>query len=191
MRSWEKGVDNFQKCFPYIKELTCITSSPDEQNDFKPLTYLEKLKLSNGFRRVEGITFPTSLKSLALDACLLGWSDMSVIQSLPNLQVLKLEHSRFEAGCLNTDGQEFPQLKFLRLSHLNMTEWEAYRRSFPCLRQLEVIWCEYLEGIPLETGDIPTLELIKIRFSSSVIESVRSIEEEQCDLGNFDLKIDI
>ncbi|KAM0013550.1 putative P-loop containing nucleoside triphosphate hydrolase, leucine-rich repeat domain superfamily [Helianthus debilis subsp. tardiflorus] len=187
-----KGVDNFQKCFPYIKELSCIPSSSGEQNDFKSLTYLEKLKLSNGFRRVEGVTFPTSLKSLALDKCLLGCSDMSVIQSLPNLQALKLEHSSFEARCWNTDGQVFPQLKFLRLSRLLMTEWEAYSRSFPCLRQLEVIRCEFLEGIPLEMGDIPTLELIKIKFSSnSVIESVRSIEEEQRDLGNFDLKIDI
>ncbi|MFS8025091.1 putative P-loop containing nucleoside triphosphate hydrolase, leucine-rich repeat domain superfamily [Helianthus anomalus] len=40
------GVENFQNCFPCIKELTC----PNYVDDFKSLTYLEKLKLI-GFPR--------------------------------------------------------------------------------------------------------------------------------------------
>ncbi|XP_022025247.1 putative late blight resistance protein homolog R1B-16 [Helianthus annuus] len=187
-----EGVANFQKCFPNIKEHTCCTCS-DEQNDFKSLTFLEKLSLVGDFeRRVERITFPTSLKTLTLEKCRLPWSEMSIIQSLPNLQHLKLHPHAFEGSCWNTNGQEFPQLKLLNLEWLNIKVWEAYSESFPCLRQLQITNCRNLEEIPLEIGEIPTLELIQIRgCRDSVIESVRRIEEEQGDLGNYDLKIDI
>ncbi|KAM0013546.1 putative P-loop containing nucleoside triphosphate hydrolase, leucine-rich repeat domain superfamily [Helianthus debilis subsp. tardiflorus] len=185
------GVDNFQNCFPYIKELTCTTYS-DEQNDFKSLTYLEILKLTSFYGIVGRITFPTTLKLLTLVGCYLPWSEMSIIQSLPNLQVLKLHRSAFEGNCWNTDELEFPQLKFLSLMQLDIQLWEAYSTSFPCLRQLEITKCSNLEEISLEIGDIPTLELIKIKVCRpSVGESVRRIEQEQHELGNFHLKIHI
>ncbi|KAM0049264.1 putative P-loop containing nucleoside triphosphate hydrolase, leucine-rich repeat domain superfamily [Helianthus debilis subsp. tardiflorus] len=184
------GVDNFQKCFPYIKQLTCTTNKR-KQNDFKCLTYLENLKLTvDGKTRV---TFPATLKTLTLSGCALPWSDMSIIQSLPNLQVLKLSRSAFEGSCWNTNDEHvFQQLKFLRFESLDIKQWEAYSPSFPCLRRLEIFSCGNLEEIPFEIGYIPTLELIKIkRCKYSVGESVRRIEEEQHDLGNFDLRIDI
>ncbi|MFS8025113.1 putative P-loop containing nucleoside triphosphate hydrolase, leucine-rich repeat domain superfamily [Helianthus anomalus] len=98
-----EGVDNFQKCFPYIKELKCRTYT-EKENDFQSLTYLEKLKcIGTWDSRMHGgpkgepsyrnnhITFPETLKTLTLKCCALPWSDMSIIQSLPNLQVLKLK----------------------------------------------------------------------------------------------------
>ncbi|MFS8023213.1 putative leucine-rich repeat domain superfamily [Helianthus anomalus] len=185
------GVDNFQKCFPYIKELTCTTYS-DEQNDFKSLTYLEKLELTCRGERKNPITFPTTLKRLTIRGCDLPWSDMSIIQSLPNLQVLKLRHFSFFGTRWNTGEHVFPQLKFLRLESLDIELWEAYSRSFPCLKHLEVIRCYNLEEIPLEIGDIPTLELIKINECEQCVgESVRRIQEGQRDLGNYDLKINV
>ncbi|KAI3745222.1 hypothetical protein L1987_58330 [Smallanthus sonchifolius] len=184
-----EGVHNFQKCFPYIKELTCITYL-DEENDFKSLTYLEKLSLNGCVKK--HITFPTTLKTLTLRNCGLPWREMSIIQSLPNLHVLKLKENAFEGSCWNTYEQEFQQLKFLRLESLNINLWEAYSASFPCLRQLEIIHCHDLDETPLEMGYIPMLELIKIkRCWHSVGESVRKIQEEQRDEGNYDLKIDI
>ncbi|MFS8024752.1 putative P-loop containing nucleoside triphosphate hydrolase, leucine-rich repeat domain superfamily [Helianthus anomalus] len=187
-----EGVENFQKCFPNIKELRCRTCS-DEQNDFKSLTFLERLLLVSDLNRpVERITFPSSLKKLTLGTCYLPWSEMSIIQSLPNLQVLELYCLAFEGRYWNTNGQEFPQLKVLHLEWLNIKVWEAYSRSFPCLRRLQFKWCLELEEIPLEVGDIPTLELIQIQgCRETVTESARRIEEEQGDLGNFHLKIDI
>ncbi|KAJ0430166.1 putative P-loop containing nucleoside triphosphate hydrolase, leucine-rich repeat domain superfamily [Helianthus annuus] len=185
------GVDNFQKCFPYIKELTCTTYSV-EQNDFKSLTYLEKLDLTCRGEIKNPITFPTTLKRLTIRGCDLPWSDMSIIQSLPNLQVLKLGRISFSGTCWNTAEHVFPQLKFLRLEGLNIKLWEAYSRSFPCLKHLEVIRCYNLEEIPLEIGDIPTLELIIInKCRQCVGESVRRIQEGQRDLGNYDLKINV
>ncbi|MFS8025117.1 putative P-loop containing nucleoside triphosphate hydrolase, leucine-rich repeat domain superfamily [Helianthus anomalus] len=190
-----EGVDNFQKCFPCIKELTCIIYS-QRHYEFKSLTYLEKLKLTvhdgpKGEPK-NHITFPATLKSLTLVGCLLPWSDMSIIQSLPNLQVLKLKYMAFEGNRWDTYEQEFAQLKFLRLEMLNIKVWEAYSISFPYLRQLEIFHCLDLEEIPHEIGDIPTLELIKIKKCRDFVgESVRRIEEEQHDCGNYDLKIDI
>ncbi|KAJ0447690.1 putative leucine-rich repeat domain superfamily [Helianthus annuus] len=184
------GVDDFQKYFPYIKELHCITCT-EKQREFKSLSYLEKLKLKADFgRSVKCFTFPASLKLLTLSKCSLAWSEMSFIQSLPNLQVLKLHYDAFVGSCWNTDEKEFQQLKFLRLMGLDIKQWEACSISFPCLRQLEIFWCSDLEEIPLEIGDIPTLELIKIEGCRPCVgESVRRIEEEQRDLGNFNLKI--
>ncbi|MFS8025076.1 putative P-loop containing nucleoside triphosphate hydrolase [Helianthus anomalus] len=192
--SLQDGVDDFQKYFPYIKELHCIIHT-EKQKDFKSLSYLEKLKLeyfpiSFFITSVKCFKFPVSLKSLTLSKCSLAWSEMSFIQSLPNLQVLKLHYNAFVGSCWNTDEQVFPHLKVLKLSILDIKQWEAYNRSFPCLRQLEIFYCSSLEEIPLEVGDIPTLELIKIRrCRPCVCESVRRIEEEQRDLGNYDLKI--
>ncbi|KAI3795567.1 hypothetical protein L1987_38222 [Smallanthus sonchifolius] len=170
------GLDrNFQKCFPFIKELTCRTYV-DEENDFKSLAYLEKLKLYGLHRRMKStvddspkgepncgknlITFPSTLKRLSLLRCRLPWSYMPIIQSLPNLEVLKLRQNAFEGSNWNTD-KEFPH-------------------------------CKDLEEIPLEIADIPTLDLIKIHdCSDSVAESVGRIQEEQHGQGNYDVKIDV
>ncbi|KAI3745219.1 hypothetical protein L1987_58327 [Smallanthus sonchifolius] len=191
-----------------------IVSIVEKEYDFKSLTFLEKLEIRGRFstfgvrllRRMKTtvldgpkgcgknrITFPATLKTLALYNSKLPWSDMSIIQSLPNLQVLRLHGKAFVGSCSwNTEGQEFPQLKFLRLKALDIKQWEAYSTSFPCLRQLEVIYCKVLEEIPLEIGEIPTLELIKIDgCRPSLEESARRIEEEQQNLGNYDLKIEI
>ncbi|XP_076905803.1 putative late blight resistance protein homolog R1A-3 [Bidens hawaiensis] len=184
---------SFQKYFPCIKKLSCVTNSY-KQNDFKSFAYLERLTLwSSPVHGKNQITLPVTLKAVTLGGCCLPWSDMSIIQSLPNLQVLKLDYNAFVGSCWNTDGQEFPQLKFLRLERLNINQWEAYSPSFPCLKQLEILICFNLEEIPIEIGDIPTLELIKIKkCRHSVDESVRRIQQEQQDMtGNYDLKIEV
>ncbi|KAI3795553.1 hypothetical protein L1987_38208 [Smallanthus sonchifolius] len=163
----------------------------------RSLTYLEKLDVSGGDIRMKPtvhdvpkgfgknpITFPATLKVLTLSYCCLPWSDISLIQSLPNLQDLNLEANAFKGSCWNTDEQGFPQLKFLRLERLDIQLWKAYSTSFPCLSQLEVFECKDLEEIPLEIRDIPMLELIQIyKCRHAVDECVNRIQEEQNDLG--------
>ncbi|KAJ9550364.1 hypothetical protein OSB04_014409 [Centaurea solstitialis] len=52
--------------------------------------------------------------------------------------------------------------------------------------------CKDLEEIPLEIGEIATLELIEIiNWSKGVVESVKRIQQEQHEVGNDDLKITI
>ncbi|KAK1423639.1 hypothetical protein QVD17_18945 [Tagetes erecta] len=195
------GVD-FQRCFPNVKELRC-TIHANEKNDFESLKYLEKLKLTGYFEKVKStgfdgatnrgkihITLPKTLKALSLFGCHLPWSDMSIIQSLPNLEVLKLTCNGFEGSCWNAEEQVFQELKFLRLEILDIQQWKADEESFPSLRHLEIFNCKDLEEIPLDIGDIPTLELIKINnCRASLDESVRMIEEQQHDSGNVNLKV--
>ncbi|PWA98207.1 Disease resistance protein [Artemisia annua] len=198
--------ENFQKYFPVIKKMSLILNS-DEGNDFVLLPCLETLKLTGIYRRKltepelpkgepncrnNQISFPTTLKQLTLVRCHLPWSDMSIIQSLPNLEVLKLSDYAFDGSLWKTDEVQFRQLKFLRLEQLNIKQWEAYSVNFPCLKQLEIVTCFNLEEIPLEIGDIPTLELIKTNgWIRSFVESLKRIQEEQHDVGNYDLQIKV
>ncbi|KAJ9553997.1 hypothetical protein OSB04_018042 [Centaurea solstitialis] len=122
------------------------------------LPYLENLKLLGRSLRWDHIAFPATLKKVSLINCDLPWSHMSVIQLLPNLEVLKLD------GNLVTTGRQ----------------WDALSD------------CEDLEEIPLEIGDIATLELIEIDMcNNSVVESVKRIQQEQHDMGNYELNITV
>ncbi|KAJ9552091.1 LOW QUALITY PROTEIN: hypothetical protein OSB04_016136 [Centaurea solstitialis] len=201
------GVDiyNIKRCFPDIKKLE-YTLAADEKCLFELLPYLENLKLSlpvnqrtflrfssNGHpeRLLNRIWFPASLKKLTLEGCGLPWSDMLVIQVLPNLEVLKLMDHAFRGRKWDASEQQFRQLKFLRLEKLNIRLWEANSASFPCLRRLALWHCFNFKGVPLEIGDISTLELIETDSSigSAVTKSVKRILKEQRDEGNTLLKI--
>ncbi|KAI3780968.1 hypothetical protein L2E82_10964 [Cichorium intybus] len=200
------GVDNFQKCFPRIKKLT-TTLYLDEENDFEELLYLETLVLiGSGSRRREStepeflrgepnlgkilIGFPAALKQLAIRRCHLPWSNMSIIQSLPNLVALEIRHNGFEGTLWETGEKQFQQLKFLGLFDLNIKQWETSSLNFPRLEQLKVGGCVDLEEIPLELGDIPTLQTIEVSdCAPSLRLSVLKIQKEQYDVGNCELKI--
>ncbi|KAI3780961.1 hypothetical protein L2E82_10958 [Cichorium intybus] len=136
------------------------------------------------------IRFPAALKTLSISGCLLPWSDMSVIQSLPNLEGLLLEHNGFEGTLWETGEKQFQQLNFLRLYDLNIKQWEASSLNFPCLERLEVVGCVDLEEIPLELGDISTLQTIYVSdCAPSLRLSLLRIQKEQYDVGNCQLKI--
>ncbi|KAJ9551662.1 hypothetical protein OSB04_015707 [Centaurea solstitialis] len=196
MVKFKDGVDIFQKCFPNIRKLV-LCDCVDFHNYSKYLEllpYLENLKLM--VRRettllLGPIAYPATLKKLSLLRCDLPWSDMSIIQLLPNLEVLKIKDSfRRTGGRWDACEQQFRQLKLLKLKQLNIIQWAASSTSFPRLKQLTLHSCTYLEEIPLEIGEIATLELIEIRCcSKSVVESVNRIQEEQHDEGNYELKI--
>lgn len=118
---------------------------------------------------------------------------MSTIQSLPNLGVLKLKHNAFLGPEWDAREQQFPRLKFLKLECLDIEEWEAFSTSFPCLRRLSVRNCLGLKEIPLDMGEIATLELIEIHIYLNyvVVESLKRIQKEQHDEGNTELKITV
>ncbi|KAL0429590.1 UNVERIFIED_CONTAM: hypothetical protein Sradi_0585000 [Sesamum radiatum] len=134
---------------------------------------------------------PSSLKKLTLTSCGLPWQDMTVIRSLPNLEVLKLKSRAFigeEWECCSEG--EFPMLKFLLIERLNLKRWQVESSHFPCLVRLIIKICWELEEIPCEIGDIPTLELIEVGWGKkSLIDSVLLIQEEQRSLGNDVLQV--
>nr|KAJ0190251.1 hypothetical protein LSAT_V11C800439300 [Lactuca sativa] len=200
------GVDNFQKCFPGIKFLAS-TLYLHEENDFELLHYLEKLMLTGSgctrrrsvereFMRCEPnlgenhISFPSTLKVLKLVRCGLPLSDMSIIQSLPNLEALVVKYNGFEGSLWETGEEEFQRLKFLRLKKLNIKQWEASSINFPCLEELDVVNCVDLQEIPLELGDISTLDSIYVEnCGASLLVSLQQNRQEQDDAGNYELEI--
>ncbi|KAJ9551666.1 hypothetical protein OSB04_015711 [Centaurea solstitialis] len=190
------GVDNFHKCFPNIKklELSYSLHIVKSLKSLELLPYLENLKLWGMYLRVDHIELPATLKKLTLVKCLLPWEYMSIIQLLPNLEVLKVCDSLRETGSHDWDAceQQFRQLKLLKLEWLDIEYWFASSTSFPCLKQLLVSDCMELAEIPLEIGEIATLEHIEINdCSNSVVESVKRIQQEQQDEGNDELKITV
>ncbi|KAJ9550613.1 hypothetical protein OSB04_014658 [Centaurea solstitialis] len=187
---FKDGVDNFQKCFPNIRKLA-LWDCVDFHNYSKYLEllpYLENLKLMGRWSTtlpLGPIAFPATLKKLSLLRCDLPWSDMSIIQLLPNLEVLKLENSfRLTGGQWDACEQQFRQLKLLKLKYLDIKQWAASSTSFPCLKQLLVLECWDLEEIPLEIGEIATLELIEIvRCSKSLVNSERVSDQQNHPLA--------
>ncbi|KAF5778530.1 putative virus X resistance protein-like, coiled-coil [Helianthus annuus] len=175
---------NWEKYFPNVKKLSCYIFL-DTKYDFESLTFLETLKISS-VRLQSCSVFPTSLKKLTLQGCHAPWSDISSIQSLPNLEVLKLLKNSFVGPMWDAGEEPFQQLKFLKLVGLDITKWEASDINFPCLKKLFLENCHLLEGIPLEMKYVPTLEHIQIKSCNRwVIESANEIRKKQHADGNF------
>ncbi|KAK4414158.1 hypothetical protein Salat_2828600 [Sesamum alatum] len=118
---------------------------------------------------------------------------MTVIRSLPNLEVLKLKDNAFIGAEWECSDGEFPRLKFLLMDGLNLICWRVEStHHFPCLERLIITRCWKLEEIPCEIEEIPTLQLIEVvRASKSAANSAVSIQEEQRDLGNDVLQVRI
>ncbi|KAL0464140.1 UNVERIFIED_CONTAM: Disease resistance protein RPP13 [Sesamum latifolium] len=135
------------------------------------------------------LTFPPNLKKLILSGCLLPWEDMTHIGSLPKLEVLKLHRNAFCGKVWEPIEGEFLRLKYLKLHHLDLTEWRADETHFPSLQHLILKICS-LKEIPSGIGEIPTLELIQVDdcYISTVTSAIH-LKEEQQSLGNDGLKL--
>ncbi|KAL3510343.1 hypothetical protein ACH5RR_029744 [Cinchona calisaya] len=134
--------------------------------------------------------FPPSLKKMTLIGGHVNWKEMSIIGSLPNLEVLKIKDNFFSGPLWETSDEGFRCLKFLKLSLLDLQNWISTSSHFPRLEQLVINGCLDLEGIPSEMGDIPTLEKIEVyRSSDFAVESARKIQQSQRCFGNDDFKV--
>lgn len=162
--------------------------------DLNFLTQLESLKMvfQGDFKgKCTAINFPSSIKKLTLSKLGLPWEKMSLIGTLPNLEILKLECDAFEGEIWNTEDDEFQKLKFLKLDSLEIEQWNASYDHFPILERLVLTECNKLRNIPCELGNIPTLQMIEAHSCCvTVRNSVMQIKEEQLEYyGNQELKI--
>ncbi|KAL3510346.1 hypothetical protein ACH5RR_029747 [Cinchona calisaya] len=133
--------------------------------------------------------FPPSLKKMTVIGSHVNWKEMSIIGSLPNLEVLKIKDNFFSGPLWKTNDEGFRCLKFLKLSHMDLRTWISSSSHFPRLEWLVINGCLDLEVIPSEMGDISTLLKIEVyRSSDSAVESARQIQDSQRDLGNDDFK---
>lgn len=143
---------------------------------------------------INNLTLPSSLKRLTLWNCYLQWEDMTLIGSLPSLEVLKLKDDSW--SLMGSDWGpiegEFLRLKYLRICHNNLMYWNADSSHFLVLEKLVLDDLHELDEIPSGIGDIPTLRNISVdECSESVANSAMKILEEQESMGNEDLQVQI
>ncbi|KAL3812759.1 hypothetical protein ACJIZ3_014027 [Penstemon smallii] len=134
--------------------------------------------------------FPERLKKLTLSGCTLPWESLTVVGSLPKLEVLKLKDDAFVGSVWKTNEEEFPQLKYFLVASSSLEHWRTEETHFPKLRHLSLKSCSELVEIPSEIGNIPTLEIIELfECSAFVVDSAHQIKEEQQSYGNDDFRV--
>ncbi|XP_073121230.1 putative late blight resistance protein homolog R1B-17 [Henckelia pumila] len=139
---------------------------------------------------LENLQFPHSLKKLTLRKCGVCWEDLTVVGSLPHLEVLNLLDEAVKGREWNPLEGQFLELKSLQIEYSDVVEWIADSSHFPCLEILLLGFLGDLKEIPYGIGEIPTLRLISlIECSDSANSSAKKMEEEQQNLGNYDLRV--
>uniref|UniRef100_M1CW59 Resistance protein PSH-RGH6 n=1 Tax=Solanum tuberosum TaxID=4113 RepID=M1CW59_SOLTU len=189
---------------PNVKRLiiqnTAILRTGDRANDLidiSSLTKLEALKcvkyLSLSVQPLISIrSLPTSLKRLTLAGWhYFPWKDISTLVMLPNLEELKLKNRAANGYVWRlNDEDKFQSLEFLLFCDINLEHWEASSDNFPNLKRLVLKECKKLKEIPIDFGEICSLESIELHNCSTLAEdSARKIEQEQEDMGNNCLKV--
>ncbi|XP_073159488.1 putative late blight resistance protein homolog R1A-3 isoform X2 [Henckelia pumila] len=177
---------------PNLKKLGITYSREFGWDDYEVynlarLRNLESL-ISDSYKNV---CFPRSLKKLTLEHCGVCWEDLTVVGSLPHLEVLHLYIAVIGRAWSPVEG-EFLKLKYLRIEHADVEEWIADSSHFPCLEKLQLRCLKLLQEIPEGIGEIQTLgSIILIECSDSANSSARKIQEDQQNLGNSDLQLKI
>ncbi|KAL0463855.1 UNVERIFIED_CONTAM: hypothetical protein Slati_0273100 [Sesamum latifolium] len=106
-------------------------------NNLINLCQLEKLSISYITFNVasdpfpEGFAFPLKLKKLSLVGCRLPWQGLTVVGSLPYLEVLKLKSDSLVGRCWKSKQGEYPQLKYLLMQDLDIEYWQMEDTAFP------------------------------------------------------------
>ncbi|XP_022882831.1 putative late blight resistance protein homolog R1B-16 [Olea europaea var. sylvestris] len=138
---------------------------------------------------LRSITSAPRLKKITLERGRIGWEDMTIFGSLPNLEALKLHEFAFIGPVWVPIDGEFPKLKFLHIWETDLEHWRADKTHFPSLEHL-ILWkCSKLVEIPPCIGEIDTLEIIEIDYSSfSVMKSAKDILNDQQNQGNEGLQ---
>nr|XP_027120390.1 putative late blight resistance protein homolog R1B-12 [Coffea arabica] len=162
------------------------------------LECLESLTLGgnyfSGSREHVELSFPMNLKELSLQALGLPCRKMSLIEQLPNLEVLRLREQSMDGQKWELMEGGFPKLRVLTLECVKIVEWiETDPDSddyFPCLQQLKLQIISNLEMMPACLQHISTLETINVSSCGEGVKSlVREIEEAQEYNGNENLKV--
>ncbi|KAM3339432.1 hypothetical protein P3S68_029301 [Capsicum galapagoense] len=167
--------------------------------DMSSLTKLEALKcVSNAFLSwtppisIKESFFPASLKRLTLAGWFgFPWEDISTLVNLPNLEELKLKDQAAIGYVWRLrDDDIFESLKLLLFRNVVLANWVASSDNFPSLKHLVQKKCDNVKEIPIDFGEICTLESIELHnCSPSAEDSARKIEQEQEDMGNNCLKV--
>ncbi|KAL0284405.1 UNVERIFIED_CONTAM: putative late blight resistance proteinR1A-10 [Sesamum angustifolium] len=80
------------------------------------------------------LAFPQKLKRLTLSGCGLPWGSMTIIGSLPNLEVLKLKKDACRGQEWEPVEEQFCQLKYLLLEELDLVQWRLVKHTSPVFK---------------------------------------------------------
>ncbi|KAL3833231.1 hypothetical protein ACJIZ3_007967 [Penstemon smallii] len=189
---------NLKRRLPNLRKLRCIFFDPGHKHfqfpNLEPFDQLESLKLSYNDIEQSSSSFilpALSLKKLTLSKFRLQWDAIStIVEKLPNLEVLKLGFGSVVAEMWNMGDVEFPNLKFLKLQSLNIKTWSASPENFPSLKKLVLERCKHLKEIPDRLGEFYSLEKIELLWcNSSAAKSAKQVQDDQNDAGNELLKV--
>ncbi|CAA2961684.1 late blight resistance homolog R1A-10 [Olea europaea subsp. europaea] len=161
---FDRKDEEILKCSPNLRSLNCAVLAK-KCPDLKFLSQLESLKIViyGSFKgEYTALNFPMNIKKLTLSNSGLPWKKMSLVGTLPKLEILKLEDEAFEGEIWNTMDDEFQKLKFLKLDNLDLEQWNSSYNHFPVLEQLVLRYCDNLEMIPSELGEIQ--HFTRLRF---------------------------
>ncbi|KAL7114613.1 hypothetical protein ACP275_04G131700 [Erythranthe tilingii] len=173
---------------PNVKklEIVCGTIGSNCLRNLGLLHKLEQLNLEliTGTSCCGEIVFPSSLKVLVLSECKIPWEDMSVVGSLPYLEVLELQKNGAVGQKWIPKEGEFTRLKFLWIHKCELEIWEADNTHFPCLEKLYLGYLN-LKEIPLDFDEILPLRAINLDHNSSndLWASANEISERRKNLG--------
>ncbi|KAH7846904.1 hypothetical protein Vadar_019490 [Vaccinium darrowii] len=158
--------------FPDLEFLKCLeklTFTADLSSKSVQTTLPPRLKL------------PLTITQITLKYTCLKWEELSLLQTLPNLVVLRLLSGACDGPIWNASELEgFPQLKYLKFNGLDIKKWNASEDQFPKLEVLVIERCHKLKQIPIAFGNLNELREIKlVDCRSSAEELAREIQEEQ------------
>ncbi|KAL2482116.1 putative disease resistance RPP13-like protein 3 [Forsythia ovata] len=139
-------------------------------NNLVHLRKLESLKLINlsvnfRFSFSTNLSFPTSLKKLTLIEGSLSLEDMSIVGSLPNLQVLKLKRTHIFCREWRTNKGQFLQLKYLLLENIDLECWIVGRSHLPNIERVVLEDCFNFGEIPDEIREIVIINARRSTFN--------------------------
>ncbi|XP_012844418.1 PREDICTED: putative late blight resistance protein homolog R1A-3 [Erythranthe guttata] len=183
--------DEVCKRIPNVKKLSMqFYNREKSSNDYclYNLCYLLKLEsftcsthyLDN---LLHNIIFPNSLKKLTLQHCGLHWDDLTMIGSLPYLEVLKLKRGSVKGREWNPVEGEFLRLKFLLIYKCDIIYWNADSSHFPVLESLVLVGLVDLDEIPSDIGEITTLGVVSLYdcSESATLSAMKIAEEQECN----------
>nr|GLL20440.1 putative late blight resistance protein homolog R1B-17 [Ipomoea trifida] len=128
--------------------------------------------------------FPPNLKKLSLTRTYFSWEDMAIINTLPNLEVLKLRDDAFCGPEWKATGNGFCKLKYLEVARLSsLKHWSVDADHFPILECVFLNHCPHLVEFPTGFGEINTLQLIEL--SVRYTEKVNSLRDKIRNLQAF------
>ncbi|KAF3667246.1 putative receptor-like protein kinase HERK 1-like [Capsicum annuum] len=153
---------------PYLRKLNCIVSGTF---CWFPIAIQPNFHV---------FSFPSKLRALTLSKFRLPWSEISIIGELLNLEILRLLSRAFEGNDWEVNDSEFPELKYLNLENINISQLSVCDNAFPKLERLVLTKCKQLEEIPSRFGETVTLKSIEVhKCGMSVANSAMEIQRMQ------------